>query len=1775
MDPVSAKRHDAAEGDEELSANDLVVALTEPPEGPDEPIEVAERSSSRPPPLPHKKRIKAAAAQPALPPPKPPSPPRVSVGPVRTSKVPNPTAVGSVPPAIGARPSSPRVSEAARQRAEAVTAPPPAPESDATMEISLSEEPAPDARASSPEEQAQALIARCEALLAENPSPQRAGRLHYELARLWEHPLGDARKAVNHYQQALERTPDHLPTIRGLRRGLIARRALRQAADLYDAEARLTPDPNHKARLLFAKGRLLEDGLAMRQEAHRIYGQALALAPSDTVVLKALEQCEYLAEGWPDLAQTLARQANAVGADTKQRAALLVQRAQILETRLKDVEGAIAQYETALEIDGESQDALEALKRLYYGRGRHRDLIRMLELEASRTSDLTLRIAALHSVARLHADKLENRPDAIHALERALAFSPQDRLLLEELVQLKEAARDYPGLAAVLSRLAEALGDVPDRAGLLHRIGQIHDEHLGDPQTAQVWFARSLAVDPCYVPALQALGNFYASHERWDELMAMHLAEGAATPESARRAASHARVAEILEKRLNDIEGAIEHHTRSLSAVPIYAPSFKALTRLFSQTKRYRELIELYERAIERVNVEQANTYLLKVGSLYEDQLDDPTQAMHAYRRVLERDPKHLGALHALQRAAEAAERYAELSEALVREAELAADKPQKVALLHRAAEVLDEHLNERAAAVAMLKRVVTMDSCYVPALTTLGRIYYQAGRWEDLLALYQAELTVLGNTKRAAQLLFKMAEIAENRLGTHPEATDLYRRAVELDPTSTTALRALGRKLREQGRWEELIEVLLRDLKNHTEPAERAAVHLRVGEVYEYRLGRPEAAIEAYDKALTEDENQLLALTGRIRLRAARAEHGKLGEDLARAVDLAMDPDHRIALLMQLGEVLRDHSRDLRRAIACFEEVRTVDPNHHGALLALESLYRKTNQWQELAGVLSTSARVLADADSRTAALRELARLGSRVEGVMSPLRAYQEVLTMAPHDLEALGALEMLALEQRETALLSLVDQRIARSVRNRALRASHLTRLGETLERSDPQGALPLFRNALELDPENLASARGLSRLAVHNNEYEILIEAAEREASVLSDKQAASTLYVRAARASTDEDQAAHALERALELDPENPVAAQELRKCLARTGDIDRLTELLARAANSCADKRHAAGIWRKVANLYADTQGNLAGAISALERASRLLPDDPHVMTDLAEILQRDEQYAQAAALLLRITERTNEPTLTLRAHTALSVLYEDQLKQPALAISHLRAAVKASPHDGALLVRLSDLLSQAEQHAEALTLAHRLVELSDSPSAQVGALLHLARLERRRGDAGGFVRAMCEAVSIDGPLGGAGAAMREAIGAGIQSSDYERALRKHVQSFPEGRPLASEVYLELARVQARELNAPSQAIATLAEAIARQPSSLLLRTQYATLLRETGAHEACVKELRQLLLLDPERASTWRDLGETFGSMGLDDPQARAMEVLRLMGYGPHGVEGPKPAPILSEPGAWAGSIVDELSADLLPMGIAGEYLALLLEGLDKLYPPDLPGYGVSSRDRLSARSSHPLRALADRIAAVVGVTDYEIYLHRARGRGPGIELDSTPLLMIPAWILEQSESHQVFMLARLLVLCARQCHPVIKLAPRELEVVFAAYVRNVIPNFGVGLTSEDLLDEQGRRLYKALSRRNRKAIEDTAQRYAAQGGVDVVPWVESREREAARVAALICDDLKAALECMARSRDTGATDNSEETTRDLYRFWVSDPALRARKRAREFNTG
>ena len=278
-------------------------------------------------------------------------------------------------------------------------------------------------------------LEECERELRDQPDVRRAARLYFEMARTCEGPLKDARRALQYYQATLERSPDYVPAIRAARRLLLGARMFTEALALFDAEARVTRLPRDKATLFLLKGRLLEDVLGNREAAGDAYHTAHALDRSHAAILHATEQRSFANRTWPDVDRNLAELANTAAADDGHRAALIIRRAQLLESRQQLPEQAAELYETALQLDSSAVIAVQALKRLYYGQHRWRDLIRTLEAEAQLATDPLLKASSLYRAARIHAEHLGNRDEAIRVLEQARSLHPRDPLILGELAR--------------------------------------------------------------------------------------------------------------------------------------------------------------------------------------------------------------------------------------------------------------------------------------------------------------------------------------------------------------------------------------------------------------------------------------------------------------------------------------------------------------------------------------------------------------------------------------------------------------------------------------------------------------------------------------------------------------------------------------------------------------------------------------------------------------------------------------------------------------------------------------------------------------------------------------------------------------------------------------------------------------------------------------------------------------------------------------------------------------------------------------------------------------------------------------------------------------------------------------------------------------------------------------------------------------------------------------------------------------------------------------------
>src|SRR5262249_55286562 len=110
-----------------------------------------------------------------------------------------------------------------------------------------------------------------------------------------------------------------------------------------------------------------------------------------------------------------------------------------------------------------------------------------------------------------------------------------------------------------------------------------------------------------------------------------------------------------------------------------------------------------------------------------------------------------------------------------------------------------------------------------------------------------------------ASEVALPLAALASGPLKEPERSVDLYRQAMELEPsTKPRALVGLDAALERLGRFEELLPVLEAREQAAGEGPERVALLLRIGAVCAERLDKVERAIAAYRAVAARDKDHL-----------------------------------------------------------------------------------------------------------------------------------------------------------------------------------------------------------------------------------------------------------------------------------------------------------------------------------------------------------------------------------------------------------------------------------------------------------------------------------------------------------------------------------------------------------------------------------------------------------------------------------------------------------------------------------------------------------------------------------------------------------------------------------------------------------------------------------------------------------------------------------------------------------------------------------------------------
>jgi tetratricopeptide (TPR) repeat protein len=1196
--------------------------------------------------------------------------------------------------------------------------------------------------------QALAALFREEAGLAGNP--RRAARHLVEFGRIHEEQLGDLEAARAAYEEAHVADPTDVACLRALRR--IAERtsdwnALKLA---ITRELEAAPTDLDRAVLHLRMAVLLSERFSDLADAREHLRTAAELAPDDPEILLRLELVtpEDDAATRVELLGRRLRLTEAPGARTN----ILLEMGRLTETALESDEDALSLYREALDVTPGSRDAIEGIVRLYLRAGRSAELVATLMQLVTEVTDQELRGRMMYLSAVLNMTRLEQFDRAPLLLGQAAVLLSHDPTVVRELIADYESLGMWGPANALLEALAGQEGGVLGAVSL-YRAGLNTEAGLGNAAQALDFYRRALALAPGFAPGHAAERRI--SLRTGDETAMLGAVDALANlaDDPATRAVLIGYTADVLEARHPDTGGGGDEILRRWQAALTAASHgtgplgdtapIQAARRLLIERRGPAELARVLETWLTRpLETDARRAALAALAEVLEIQLDDARGAVRTLQQLVECAPDDTSALRSLQRLCAQIGDLPGVISAAEREMTTLDDRPRKLALLLRNAEMLEE-LGEPRRAEDAWRRALALEPRFLPALIGLGRLLYHHGRWHDLAALHRHELDHLGaEESERAGVLGRLAELYEFRLEQLDEAAACYEEILAIRPKAPDALAGLERLYGARDRWPELARVLRQRAEHVDEPRDRAVLLFRLGEIEHESLGDLESALDHYEAALEhfpgltpanwalerlvvaigDRERQVMLFRGLL----ARSDHPAQRAMLA----------HKLALLLSPAD-----------ARPVYQELMEQGGEEPAALWALYREAAERGDRAEVAERLSRLAQWVHDRRDALLLWREAAEnaeeAGREVDDAFC-IGLWERVLALEPTGGRAWEALHRRRRRVGDQAEYAAFLVRLGRAADDE--RTASITRwsAGLLYDRLGGDDALSLYREAAGLCAEDPVPVwlllTAAERAGVDADRAELQVELAGRRlahAAAASELTAAGLYF---ADTAGDRARGLACLLEAVRRDPMAHDAAARAETLLREDAQLTELAGFLQRRLRRLQSPDDVIPVARRLAALQLGPMGDLAGARETLERLAGYLPDDFEIRWQLAESMALASEpraavlaYEDALAIAPGDADRA-------RAHTRIGQLRARRLGDLQGAVEALRTAVGLLDPHGEALEELAAIYLLVGEASSALLAYERLERLvndaerrRDAQAGQIRALIAGGRLADAR----------------------------------------------------------------------------------------------------------------------------------------------------------------------------------------------------------------------------------------------------------------------------------------------------------------------------------------------------------------------------------------------------------------------------------------------------------
>ncbi len=689
---------------------------------------------------------------------------------------------------------------------------------------------------------------------------------HAFLSWVYEKKLSLYFKAFNHYQAMLEIRPDDIAALKGAARMTERIGNWPELLRLYAAAEGVTQDATEHVYLL---ERIAEIAKVHLEDADTACTALEAIRQFDVRRPRSISELAklYITLGKWEKFIALNEDEIATTKNPEYKATLYCRIAEVAQEQLGNYAQAIQNYEKAMAVWPQSLEAYLALERLYAHQNDYEKCVELWRAHVELSRDAKQKCDTLHKIAVALEKKLGSHDEAVDVYESCLALDPSDSLARRILLETYQKAEKWEDVLRILEIERQVGGTFAHTWLSWLWMGHIRQFRLDDSEGALACYEHAVEENSQNLVVVRTWIDLALRLDKTDAVMTRLALCIEATEDIAVKRIYMRMYAELLLCRKNDpqaiagmiCEDLVAEVTENADNTKDEAPALPDTNGVMLDDRSW--LIETI-RAIILVRQQKWQAYFKLVF--------DTTSPVSIRRHALEAAVV-MGAPEALH--AQMTRELREIDEPLdvIRLwSTLSPSLRPDHHILH--SEYLEQPIHEAQdlRRWCVISRLLAGDISdpterllpderdeslsYRPDLELLAAYFEKFEKWNEVLNVYDVQIGNTRNEQEHIAIILQRAYVLKNKLSRNRDALDSLREACEICSFDNPSIDILYDSLAKEKDWDFLAERIRKHLVSETDSKRKAALWLRLANIFETGRQSLDKALECLDQVYQND---------------------------------------------------------------------------------------------------------------------------------------------------------------------------------------------------------------------------------------------------------------------------------------------------------------------------------------------------------------------------------------------------------------------------------------------------------------------------------------------------------------------------------------------------------------------------------------------------------------------------------------------------------------------------------------------------------------------------------------------------------------------------------------------------------------------------------------------------------------------------------------------------------------------------------------------------------